>query len=589
MTQSLVPLVRMELIQRAPTQPQFLHGGQLADWQTLCGDVGALQQPLAADPATDWALFHEDAYPFTVALLALLGAGKRIWLPANATTVTYERLQAHCQRFLGPDLGQDLRIPVFTGMKATQLPAATGSLVIYTSGSSGEPKPITKSWHQLSHEGEALDALWGPHEAGGQVLGSVSHQHIYGLLFRVLWPLYGGHLGQSELFSTPDALLAVAAAVRTQGRAALWISSPAHLRRLEASWPWQAAALRGVFSSGGPLPAAAAATCATLAGQWPLEIYGSSESGGIAWRTQAAANLAWQPMPRIQVRVSENGALAVQSPHLPDADWLQLDDAAVLQPDGRFSLGQRLDRIVKVEGKRLSLPALEERLHAHAWIGDARSLLLKRRREAVAVVASLTPAGQAALDEQGRHGFIQTLRAWLREEFEAVTLPRHWRFPAHLPTDAQGKVQQQALLALFDATSESPAAPMLPVLESEQRPAPGQALLHLHVPPDLACFGGHFAGAPIVPGVALVQWALHFAQQAFQLEAAQVQALQANVRQLKFMRAIQPHAALTLQLDYDAAQTQLSFVFKTRRTAALCASGRFVTAISTATHRSVSA
>ena len=32
-------------------------------------------------------------------------------------------------------------------------------------------------------------ALWGERLAGTRVLASVSHQHIYGLLFRILLPL----------------------------------------------------------------------------------------------------------------------------------------------------------------------------------------------------------------------------------------------------------------------------------------------------------------------------------------------------------------------------------------------------------------
>ncbi|MCO6705214.1 AMP-dependent synthetase, partial [Streptomyces sp. CHB9.2] len=61
-----------------------------------------------------------------------------------------------------------------------------------TSGSSGEPKLIAKQLFQLANEVAALECLWGASLGAATVLGSVSTQHIYGLLFRVLWPLCAG-------------------------------------------------------------------------------------------------------------------------------------------------------------------------------------------------------------------------------------------------------------------------------------------------------------------------------------------------------------------------------------------------------------
>jgi acyl-coenzyme A synthetase/AMP-(fatty) acid ligase len=41
-----------------------------------------------------------------------------------------------------------------------------------------------------------------------------------------------------------------------------------------------------------------------------------------------------------------------------------MDDGIELMPDGRFRLLGRLDRVVKIEEKRLSLPEMEARLAA---------------------------------------------------------------------------------------------------------------------------------------------------------------------------------------------------------------------------------
>ena len=67
---------------------------------------------------------------------------------------------------------------------------------------------------------------------------------------------------------------------------AVLVASPAHLKRLPPALPWGLAAARlsGLFSSGGPLPDAALADCRSLLLQAPIEVYGSTETGGIAWR-----------------------------------------------------------------------------------------------------------------------------------------------------------------------------------------------------------------------------------------------------------------------------------------------------------------
>jgi len=61
----------------------------------------------------------------------------------------------------------------------------------------------------------------------------------------------------------------------------------------------------------------------------------------------------------------------------------------------------------------------------------------------------LKPDGRAALDASGKLAMNESLRAWLRQSYEALLLPRKWRFPETLPDNAMGKTEQARLLALF--------------------------------------------------------------------------------------------------------------------------------------------
>jgi hypothetical protein len=72
-------------------------------------------------------------------------------------------------------------------------------------------------------------------------------------------------------------------------REAAWIASPAHLNRLPEHPLWKQAApiLRVIYSSGGPLSDEGLRLTLARTGIAPVELFGSSESGGIAWRRRA--------------------------------------------------------------------------------------------------------------------------------------------------------------------------------------------------------------------------------------------------------------------------------------------------------------
>ena len=73
-----------------------------------------------------------------------------------------------------------------------------------TSGTTGEGQPVVKALRHLEDEIAALDERLGPAlEGDTRIFATASHQHIYGLLFRLLWPLastepYGVSPGQSR-------------------------------------------------------------------------------------------------------------------------------------------------------------------------------------------------------------------------------------------------------------------------------------------------------------------------------------------------------------------------------------------------------
>lgn len=556
MNAAFTPLQHLHTAERTPNAIVAHYDNNDISWQQLLLHVAALREQIETRQGETWALFHEESYPFAVALLCLLGLGKTVYLPANNTSGTTASLRDVCQHFIGEwpqGIATEIAQPILAAPSisassqrdAKPLAALTGQLVLFTSGSTGTPKAIAKNLSQIDAELQTHEQLWGALWRNAQVLATVSHQHIYGLLFKVLGPLCSGRCFHSAIFRDPANLLK-----ETAARASIWIASPAHLQRLQNEWLWNADSLVATFCSGGELARNAAQHCRELSGHWPLEIYGSSETGGIATRTQEHDNTAWLPLPGVSVNVEET--LHVRSPHLPDDTWFATADRAEIIGE-KFNLGARADRIVKIEGKRVALPEIELQLNNHPWIAQARATIVNRGRQRIGVVAELSAIGAQQLIKLGSNTLSRQLRIYLQEYFEPIVLPRLWRF-ATIPVDSQGKTNAAALTALFDDTQQQPIVTM-PIVKRSEIAAP-RCALDLQIPNDLIYLRGHFPGAAVVPGVALLRWVEYFARAHL--------AVTGSCRQLeviKFKQLVRPGDELTLTLDYQTDTGKLKFAY----------------------------
>ncbi|MBS6436927.1 MULTISPECIES: 3-hydroxyacyl-ACP dehydratase FabZ family protein [Pantoea] len=94
---------------------------------------------------------------------------------------------------------------------------------------------------------------------------------------------------------------------------------------------------------------------------------------------------------------------------------------------------------------------------------------------------------------------------------------------------------------------------MLPV-ERSRKVSGAQASLQLLVAADLFWFQGHFPQLPILPGVAQLDWVMHYAT-ALLAPGKAFSALE----NIKFQQPVPPGSLLQLELDWDASKSRLSF------------------------------
>ncbi len=391
-----------------------------------------------------WVVNLDDSFDFTSALLGCWAAGRTAVVAPRPLLATLDRSAFDgVIEHAGDSTAASGRI-VWQALEPSRRPLGTigsaAALVLYTSGSTGSPRAACRQLGNIEAELGALESAWGEDLRGARVYSTVSHRHVYGLLFRILWPLLARRAFATFDSEYPEQLLGAV------GKGNVLISSPAMLKRI-GHLSAGAGRWRAVFSSGGTLPPDAAADVERVFGAAAIEIYGSTETSGVAWRQEARAG--FKLLPSVEARTSGE-LLEVRSPFSGSDDWLTLGDRVAVLADGTLELLGRADRVAKIEDKRVSLSEIERRLLEHAYVKDVVALALEdRRRQYVGVVAELTDAGRAELTAAGKRAMNVTLQATLRGRLDAVGLPRAYRYPVTIPVDAQGKRNLATLGALF--------------------------------------------------------------------------------------------------------------------------------------------
>jgi 3-hydroxymyristoyl/3-hydroxydecanoyl-(acyl carrier protein) dehydratase/acyl-CoA synthetase (AMP-forming)/AMP-acid ligase II len=414
-------------------------------------------------------------------------------------------------------------------------------LTFLTSGVTGTPKPVHKKVAQLDAEAVVLEGLWGA--KAGPVFGTVSHQHIYGMLFRIVWPVIAGRVSADTASSYWEQL----SGKLTAGT--ILVSSPAHLTRLPVQENVGDLRPDLIFSSGALLPYAAAQECQIRLGSLPIEVLGSTEAGGIAWRQQEDPDTLWTPLPSVEASAGDDDALMVLSPFTGKQAPIASGDEVELV--GRqFRLKGRTDRIVKIDGKRVSLTRVEEALHALSFVDAAVAVDLPARKGALGALVELTCEGKQVLAKKGSFRLSREMRHQLSARLDPAERPKHWRF-GPVERNAQGKTPLAKIRAMFDVPAEKFFGRSRIIIHEAE-----QAEIELVLTANMIWFEGHFPEQPVLPGVSQVHLAVEMAAHLWSWRPSD-----ANLIQLKFRRILQPNDAVMLTLARDITKGRLKFAF----------------------------
>lgn len=450
---SLVSLSDLLAGARSDTHCVAIRNGQPITLAQLRADVSHNADRLSNRDIRRAAVICNEGYWFIVGVLALVKIGAEVILPPNAQTGTLLRVLGEVEGLLTDSWAIDhekviVLEPGRAEVAAFQADFGKGRIDFFTSGSTGEIKKVEKSLMLFEREASVLEQMWGAELAEVPIVGTVTHQHVFGMTFRIMWPITAGRPFHSEFHVAWEPLMA-----QLNGPSMI-VTSPAQLTRLGGLVPITAASSpRMIISAGAPLPAEAADDATEIFGCTPTEILGSTEAGVIAWRRGGPEPVLWQPLPSVEVAGSRDGVLMLRSPHASGHGWCEQADRISLTGDGRFRLEGRIDRVLKVEGKRVSLERLEREITGLPWVDEAAVVALGERRTYLGAVVKLSAPGVAEIERLGKFRFERMLRRELSATEDLAVLPRRWRFVDYMPMDGLGKRRVPDVVALLEHTA----------------------------------------------------------------------------------------------------------------------------------------
>ncbi|MBO7042331.1 MAG: acyl-CoA synthetase [Alphaproteobacteria bacterium] len=528
----------------------FYKTGDVVRFGSYMRDVAKYANHFSKIPESQVVIYiPENLYLFYVCFMAALQAGKDIILPALLTEQNAKPL-LDATRFLITD-----KFSSFDGFDIVNLDCEDNAnwqfcdmneriLYFFTSGSTGTPKRIKKQFKMLAAEvafhGNAQKHLI---EQNPVVIASVAPYHMYGLLWRFLFPLANGIASDLDIIFTPEELQNK----QSLYAKVLFATTPSFLdgiTRYHNQYSFKNNCV-GIYSSGSLLQTKTSMDAYQMFGVSPFEIFGSTETGGVAGRQQKDGP-EWTIFPPVTVSLTENSELLIESDFSCSNPYL-MSDIVQKTSDNTFLLKGRGDRMVKIAEERVSLPEMEEKLCEYKYIDKSYvNAVNSKDRNIVCAVITLNDDGKNYIIEKGRHQFIKELKQFLINYFPNVVLPRKIRIVNTIPVNTQGKYIKSDIAAMFESSVAEPIMQNITKTDTE-------FIADLTFLKDSSYFNGHFPEHPILPGVIQMHFVLCFIKQYFNKEANDY-----HILKLKFSNLILPDTPVHFELKRD---TENEFAF----------------------------
>lgn len=461
-----------------------------------------------SSPIKNTILLGDNYFEFAVNFFASIFANKNIYLISDRTRINHLNFEHILPK--KPTQAE--------GTINTKIDPKNVMINFYTSGSTGEPKPIGKTLHNTEVEAYCTIEEFDIKE-DTILVATTSLAHSFGLVFNFILPFVGNCKINQKKIEFPEQL-----DVKDNY---ILISTPSFMEKLAKYDFVFEKSPEKLFLAGAKLKPEILNYFKKYTDV--IDIYGSTETGNIAFKRD---NENFQVFKAVQVTTNENSQIVISSDFFPP-DKIVLSDIIEFTQAGKFVVKKRADRIVKILEKRISLDELETHLKRHEKVKDCYCMAYEERIACAVVTDDVTLEKTELRDYLGQYSEI---------------LPKRWRFLDEIPRTMNGKVDKAKIHKLFGMNLSLPFVKSRNISENS-------AKIDLIFKKNCNFFKGHFDVMPILPGVVQIYFAKYFAEDIFNIKISEEE-----VKKVKFSNIIKADVIMTLKLTLKENSVEFAYV-----------------------------
>ncbi len=323
------------------------------------------------------------------------------------------------------------------------VPDLEGKILFFTSGSTGDPKPVSKTLAVMEQESRMLFDLLSPKVMDTMLLATVYPGHLYGMTARIMLPLCFSLPSFCDMIHYTEELCAL-----SEG-SYLLVTSPVFLAHLDLNLV-PPRHIKVIISAGGFLDDAVAQRVQQWSGAEIFEIYGSTESGVMGWRWRRDPLTQFSTFPKVYF-LKKGRHFVINSPLVPSGEH-RISDYLEFFPDGTFHPAGRLDAVVKIDEKRINLAAVKKIIEKTPEVAEA-AVVSYSLRERTFIGAVIVPAGP--FDKDAKTKLQKIIKNQVAVELGIKARPRRIIFVDKIPANSMGKYNLAKLRELFDVDAAS--------------------------------------------------------------------------------------------------------------------------------------
>lgn len=431
-------------------------------WKDFLIESAKIRYFLQNNKAEEYILHCEDYWYFLCTFVALLQCKKTVYLTQNIAenflndikkagteVLTDQKIE---NSYFIPDLIENPNTPSPNQKYFRDCPEIDSEqtkIFLFTSGSTGKPNAVPQRLKEFEEDNAFVISKWYKEITSRKLVTTVSQHHIYGFLFGISLPFSCGTPFRRHRVEFPEEF------EKMTDESYIIIATPAFLKRTCESEEKLSMKNVWIFSSGGAVSPQLAEQCGKLFNFYPLEIYGSTETSGIAYRQQNKDGLEWTPFDNAKLWLGDDGCLRIISPYIKNKEGFATSDLAEFKSDGKFILKGRSDSIVKIEEKRISLVEIENKLLESGYVNDVKVVAMQNEvRQYLAAAVVLNEKGKQKFQNTEKFLINKFFHDYLIKYFENIVIPKKWRFAEKLPVDVQGKKHKLEIMAMFESNDK---------------------------------------------------------------------------------------------------------------------------------------